>query len=254
MSAPRIGIGGVTREWDGAQRTGVNAAYAQSVLGAGGIPLILSPLMGAALAARALDGIDGLVLTGGEDIDPARYNAEPSPRLHPPSRERDLFELALFAAARQREIPVLGICRGIQLVNVALGGTLYQDLPSERPGEVDHDPRASRTTRSHRVRLASGSRAALALGSEAIAVNSFHHQAVRDLAPGLVASGWTDDGLIEAAETPAGSPWLLAVQWHPEEMHADVAAPERGLFRAVVEEARRAASESGGGVPRPATA
>lgn len=242
VSAPRIGIGGVTRLWDGAQRTGVNAAYAQSVLRAGGIPLILSPLLGPSFVGRALDGIDGLVLTGGEDIDPAWYGAEPSPKLYPPSLERDLFELALFAVARQREIPMLGICRGIQLVNVALGGTLYQDLPSERAESVDHNPSAPRTARSHRVRLVPGSRAAAALGSDAIAVNSFHHQAVRDLAPGLVASGWTEDGLIEAAESPAGSPWLLAVQWHPEEMHADGGAPERGLFRELV---RQAAERTG---------
>src|SRR3954454_11037599 len=171
---------------------------------------------------RALDGTDGLLLTGGEDIHPAWYGAEPSPHLHPPSRERDLFELALFAAARQRELPILGICRGIQLVNVALGGTLHQDLPSERPGPVAHDPGSARDARSHSVELAPGSLAADALGRTVITVNSFHHQAVDRLAGGLVASGWSADGLIEAAESPAGAPWLLAVQWHPEEMHAEV--------------------------------
>jgi putative glutamine amidotransferase len=237
VSAPRIGISGVARFWEGTQRTGVNAAYVQSVMGAGGVPLILSPLLGPSHAARALEGIDGLLLTGGEDIDPAWYGADPSPRLHPPSRDRDIFELALFAVARERGLPILGICRGIQLINVALGGSLYQDLPTERPGGLDHNPGTSRTTRSHRVRLAPGSRAAGALGREPVAVNSFHHQAVRDLAPGLVASGWTEDGLIEAAESPPGAAWLLAVQWHPEEMHADGKAPERGLFRALVLEA-----------------
>ena len=130
MSAPRIAVSGVVRAWEGAQRTGANAAYLSSVLGAGGVPLLLSPLIGAALAARALDSADGLLLTGGEDMDPAWYGAERSPLCHPPSRERDLFELALFAAARQRELPILGVCRGIQVVNVAMGGTLYQDLGS----------------------------------------------------------------------------------------------------------------------------
>jgi putative glutamine amidotransferase len=234
MTVPRIGVSGVVRAWDGAQRTGANAAYLRSVLGAGGVPLLLSPLIGAALAARALDAADGLLLTGGEDMDPAWYGAERSPRCHEPSRERDLFELALFAAARQRGLPILGICRGIQVVNVAMGGTLYQDLPSERPGPVDHDPPAARSDRSHPVRLLGGSRAAAALRRERIVVNSFHHQAVKDLAPGLVASGWTEDGLIEAVETPEGEPWLLAVQWHPEEMHAEARAPEQGLFRALV--------------------
>lgn len=237
MSAPRIGVSGVLRTWDGADRTGVNSAYVHSVLTAGGVPVILSPLIGPSFASRALDGLDGFVLTGGEDMHPAWYGAEPSPHLNPPSRERDLFELAAFAAARQRGLPILGICRGIQLVNVAMGGTLYQDLPSERPGPVSHDPGGDRQARTHVVRLVQGSRAANALGATNLSVNSFHHQAVERLADGLVATGWSEDGLIEAVETPPDVPWLLAVQWHPEEMNADARAPDRGLFRALVEAA-----------------
>ena len=235
MSAPRIGVSGVVRQWDGNERTGVNAAYVRSVLAAGGVPVILSPVLGPSYAARAMDGLDGLLLSGGEDIHPALYGAELSPHCYPPSRERDLFELALFAAARQRELPVLGICRGIQLVNVGMGGTLYQHLPTERPREIAHDAGSARDARTHGVRLAAGSRAAQALGATELRVNSFHHQAVDRLAPGLVATGWSDDGVIEAAEGPGDGPWLLTVQWHPEEMHAEVKAPERGLFRALVE-------------------
>ena len=237
MSLPRIAVSGVVRSWDAADRTGVNAAYVQALLAAGGVPLILSPLMGPSLAGRALDGIDGLVLTGGEDLDPAWYGADPSPQLSPPSRERDLFELALFAVARQRGLPILGICRGIQLINVGLGGTLFQDLPTERPGGVHHRPDGSRDLRSHRVRLEPGSRAAEALGTSAVVVNSSHHQAIKDLAPGLLATGWSDDQLIEAAESGSGATWLLAVQWHPEEMYRDQQAPDRGLFAALVREA-----------------
>jgi putative glutamine amidotransferase len=230
-------VSGVVRGWDGGDRTGVNAAYVRSVLAAGGVPLVLSPLMGASLAARALEGVDGLVLSGGEDLDPSWYGANPSPFLDPPSRDRDQFELALFACARQRGLPTLGICRGIQLVNVALGGTLYQDLPTERPGSVEHRPDGARDLRSHRVRIQAGSRAAAALGRTEVMVNSSHHQAIRDIAPELQATGWTDDGLIEAVETSGDTPWLLAVQWHPEEMHAESAAPERGLFAALIREA-----------------
>ncbi len=237
MSAPRIGISGVVRSWDGAERTGVNGAYLRSVLAAGGVPVILSPLLGPSFAPRALDGLDALLLTGGEDIDPAWYGADPSPHDQPPSRERDLFELALFATARQRELPILGICRGIQMVNVALGGTLFQHLPAQRPGPVRHDPDGGREARSHAVRLSGGSRAAQALGSTLLWVNSIHHQGVDRLGSGLVASGWSEDELVEAVESPAGAPWLLAVQWHPEEMHADRTAPERGLFRALIEAA-----------------
>lgn len=237
MNLPRIAVSGVVRTWEGSDRTGVNAAYVQALLAAGGVPLILSPLMGPSVAGRALDGVDGLILTGGEDLDPAWYGADPSPLLSPPSRERDLFELALFAVARQRGLPILAICRGIQLINVGMGGTLFQDLPTERPGPVNHRPDGPRDARSHRVRLAPGSRAAEALGATTIMVNSSHHQAINDLAPGLLATGWTDDKLIEAAEAAPDAPWLLAVQWHPEEMHHDRQAPERGLFAALVREA-----------------
>ena len=247
MSLARIGLSGVVRTWDGADRTGVNAAYVRALLSAGGVPLILSPLMGASLAASALDGCDGLLLTGGEDVDPSWYGAEPSPHLTPPSQERDLFELALFAVARQRGLPILGVCRGIQLINVALGGTLFQDLPSERPGPVDHSPAGARDARSHSIRLEPGSRAATALDTLRVTVNSVHHQAIRDLAPDLVATGWSDDGLIEAAESKPGAAWILAVQWHPEEMHADRRAPEHGLFSALINEAADGGRSSVGG-------
>jgi putative glutamine amidotransferase len=243
VTLARIAVSGVVRTWDGADRTGVNAAYVRALLLAGGLPLLLSPLMGASLAASALDGCQGLLLTGGEDIDPSWYGAAPSPLLETVSKERDLFELALFAVARQRGLPVLGICRGIQLINVALGGTLFQDLPSERPGSVNHSPAGARDTRSHVVRLERGSRVAQALNVGDITVNSVHHQAVRDLAPGLVATGWSGDGLIEAAESSSDS-WILGVQWHPEEMHADRHAPDHGLFAALVQKASVAGESS----------
>lgn len=246
MTWPRIAVSGVVRTWDGADRTGVNAAYIRALRAAGGVPLVLSPLIGTSVAVSALTGIDGLLLTGGEDIDPSWYGAEPSPHLSAPSRDRDLFELALFAVARQQQLPVLGICRGIQLLNVALGGTLYQDLPSERPGAVEHRPDSPRDFRSHRVRLQPESRVAAALGTTSLTVNSSHHQAIKDLAPGLLATGWTDDELIEAIETPSNAPWLLAVQWHPEEMHADPKAPELGLFAALVRAAGTARQRSVG--------
>jgi putative glutamine amidotransferase len=234
VTAPRVGVSGVLRRWQDADRAGVNAAYIHSVVNAGGVPLVLSHLIGVEHAARSLDGCEGLVLTGGEDLDPGHYGAKPSALLGTVERARDAFELALFHAARARGIPILGICRGIQLINVAMGGTLWQDLPSERPGPVHHDPGGARNGRSHVVNLAPGSRVARALGTTVLTPNSFHHQAVRDLAPGLLATGWSVDGLIEAVETGENDEWLLAVQWHPEEMHADQGAPERGLFAALV--------------------
>jgi putative glutamine amidotransferase len=231
----RVGVSGIRRQWAGAERQGVNSAYVQSLVAAGAVPLILPPAIGAAQAMGAIEGLDALVLSGGEDVDPAWYGAPASPDLGEVDRERDLFELALFAAARQRGLPILGICRGIQLVNVALGGTLWQHLPGERPSPVEHDRRDARSTRTHAISLEPGSRAATVLGRTAMSVNSFHHQGIRELAPPLRATGWAEDGLVETVEGAAGTPWLLAVQWHPEEMHADAQAPERELFRALVE-------------------
>ena len=254
MNRPRIGVSGVVRAWDGGRRTGVNAAYVDATLAAGAIPLILSPLIGPEAGAEALAGLDGLLLTGGEDIDPARYGADPSPRLGAVSRERDAFEVALFEAARRHGLPTLAVCRGLQLVNVALGGSLWQDLPTERPGPVDHDAAGARAHRTHAVRCSPGSRAAKALAAESVVVNSFHHQAVRQLSASLIATGWAGDGVIEAVESAEGEPWLLAVQWHPEELQAEARSPDRGLFAALVAEAlsgRRDRGRSGRGTRTP---
>lgn len=240
MSTVRIGISGVRRQSPETAWDGVNAAYVQAVLAAGGLPLILSPGLGAARASEALGSIDGLLLSGGDDIDPRFYGAEPSPLLGPVDPARDLFELALLAGARQRELPILGICRGLQLVNVGLGGTLWQDLPTERPGPVDHNPRMARNQRVHGIRLEPQGRAFAAMGAVSLQVNSFHHQGIRDLAPGLVAQGWSDDGLIEVVEGQ-DERWLVAAQWHPEEMHGELASPDLALVRAFVNAAHRTA-------------
>lgn len=248
MSTPRIGVTGVVRRWDGDERTGVNAAYLHAVLAGGGIPLLLSPVIGPRHARHLAGGLDGLLLTGGEDVDPSLYDAEPSPHLETVSRERDLFELAIFAAARQRGLPILGICRGIQVINVGLGGTLYQDLPSERPGPTRHAPNGPRAERTHGITIEAGTRVAAALGTNALQVNSLHHQGIKELARGLRATAWADDGLIEAVEGDEPDRWLLAVQWHPEEMHADRQAPESGLFQTLIREAIRARDTAAGSV------
>jgi putative glutamine amidotransferase len=242
VTAPRVGVSGVLRRWQDADRATVNAAYLRSVVQAGGVPLVLSQIVGPEHAARTLEACDALLFSGGEDVDPAHYGARPSRALGSVDRARDAFELALFHAAQDRGLPILGICRGIQVINVAMGGTLWQDLPSEHPGPVNHDPGGARDARSHVVTLTPGSRVADALGTAALTPNSFHHQGIRDLAPGLVATGWAADGLIEAVETEGEDGWLLAVQWHPEEMYQEAGAPERGLFAALV---AAAASASG---------
>ena len=187
------------------------ANYAEQVAAAGGIPVLLPPLPG---VAAAVGRLDGLLLTGGGDIDPARYGAQPHPRTGRVSVLRDAAELELLDAAMAAGLPVLGVCRGMQLLNVARGGTLCQHLPDD----AGHTP-APGTFGWHPVRVAAGTRLAGILGpdGDGVDVPTAHHQAVDRLGEGLVATAWAQDGVIEAVEpSAAGDPFLLAVQWHPE--------------------------------------
>lgn len=220
---PVVAVTAPRRETDGRERVTLNTAYVRALDRAGVVPLALPTMLTPDRAVAALEGggVRGLVLTGGEDVEPARYGAAPHAKLQETDPTRDAAELALIAAARARRLPILAICRGIQILNVALGGTLYQDLDSERPGPVTHSGDASR----HAVRIEPGSLLERTLGMRRATVNSRHHQAIRDLAPGLRAVAWSEDGVIEAAEpADAGASWILAVQWHPEDL------TERALF------------------------
>jgi putative glutamine amidotransferase len=226
----------------GRQHTGVHIDYAHSVHKAGGLPLVLPPAMGPEGAAEVADDCDGLVLTGGEDLHPELYGLTGTEHVRETDPARDAHELALFRAAHQRRIPILAICRGFQLVNVALGGTLWQDLPVQRPSDLDHDTGTVWQHRAHHVNVTPGSRVYRSVGREVFLTNSFHHQAIRDLAPGLRATATADDGLIEAAEAEAETQWLVGVQWHPESFWREDGAPEFELFVALVSEARDRAS------------
>jgi putative glutamine amidotransferase len=202
------------RRTDDRERVAVNASYVHAVARAGLVPLVIPSVLEPARAVEALDVVRGLVLTGGEDVDPARYGTAPHPKLERTDPARDAVEIALVEAARARRLPILAICRGLQLLNVAFGGTLYQDLASERPGPIPHQDQAAR----HAVRIAPGSLLHRTLGATSHSVNSRHHQAVKTLGPGLVATAWAEDDLIEAVElTDPTAPWLLGVQWHPED-------------------------------------
>ena len=201
--------------------------YLQAVQRAGGISLLLPPDPSLEQEPDALlDLLDGLVLAGGTDIDPSRYGAEPDPETNSGYEGRDGFELALARRALERDLPLLGICRGMQLLNVAAGGTLVQHLPDtarhrHTPGVFgDHD-----------VSLEPGSLAASAAGQERPLVKSHHHQGVERLGEGLAASGWDDDGTIEAIEAP-GRAFALGVLWHPEQDE------QSRVVAALVEEAR----------------
>lgn len=241
MSAPRIGVTGTTRQFDGASRSAVNSAYVQATLRAGGIPLVLPPIIRSEDVASVVDVIDGLLLTGGEDIDPSYFGEAPHPKLGTVDPDRDRFELAILREAWDRRIPILAICRGIQVVNVAFGGTLWQDIPSQRPSSgIAHTTKLPRDHRTHIVNLTPDSRAARALGGTRIEVNSFHHQSIKGLAGGFAVTGLAPDDEIEAIESVGDAPWLLAVQWHPEEFHHHDVAPDHGLFGAFLEAIRGA--------------
>ena len=214
------------------QRVRLTAAYVNALERAGLIPLIIPPLSNGDSAAAILDSVDGLVLTGGGDIDPALYGEKRHEKVRSVNVARDTTEAALVAAAKMRRTPVLAICRGIQMLNVALGGTLVQDIPSQVGTTIAHDEDTPRDLRSHDIIIDSGSLIARAVGTTDCRVNSFHHQSVKDVAEGMKVTARSADGVIEGMESTSPDWWVLAVQWHPEEMTNSPEPWDRGLFKA----------------------
>lgn len=212
-------------------RTRANVSYGDAARAAGLRPYIL-PVLEPADADAMLEGMAGVILTGGEDVDPVHYGAAPHPALGDVHARRDAFEIALVRAARARRIPTLAICRGVQIVNVALGGTLVQDLPSERPGALPHDGRWARSDRVHALRVTAGSRLAGAIGATDATINSMHHQALADVADGLVVVAQAPDGVVEGVEWGGDDWWMAGVQWHPEELTDTAEDWDRALFAA----------------------
>jgi putative glutamine amidotransferase len=233
---PRIGICTAleTARWSVWEKEAMllSRTYVDAIQEAGGVVVMVPPDPRAEEDPDALlDGLDGLVLAGGADIDPARYGAPRHPHTTGTAPERDATEIPLARRAIERDLPLLGICRGMQLLNVALGGTLIQHLPDDL-GHCDHRRHlGSFDNADHDVRLAPGSLAAEACGELLHTTKSHHHQGVDRLGEGLVASGWSVlDDLVEAIEVPAAR-WALGVQWHPE------ADPASGVVAALVAEA-----------------
>ncbi len=223
------------RKFGDMNRVRLNTSYVTALELAGLIPLIVPPMTDVRVARRVMESVDGLLLTGGEDVDPELYGQPRHERLSTVNRRRDDTEIALVQAAREAGKPVLAICRGPQLLNVALGGTLIQDICACVPGALDHDAGGVhdvRDIRAHDVMLEPGSRVANAVGRTHIEVNSLHHQSILDPAPGLRVTGRAPDGIIEAVESDGDDWWALAVQWHPEEMTDSPEPWDRGIFRA----------------------
>jgi len=231
VPAYHLGAGRVSR-WAGGGYA-VPEAYIHAMRRAGARCAVLPPGGLDVAAAEVLAPFDGLLLVGGGDVDPARYRADRHADVYGVEPERDELEVALARQAVSGGVPTLAVCRGIQLVNVAFGGTLHQHLP-DCEGLVPHGVPASGSPGSHDVKVAPGSRLAKACGGAAAvgACTSVHHQGIAALGDGLVATGWSEDGLVEALELPADDDrWLLAVQWHPEMTAADDPV-QQGVFDA----------------------
>jgi putative glutamine amidotransferase len=246
---PLVAVTATTRMDNGMPRVRLSVAYLTSLDGAGLTPIVAPPFAGGDRCAgrdAILDVVSGLVLTGGEDVDPARYGAEPHPRLGTVHAERDATELAFLDGARERRLPTLAICRGIQVMNVGLGGTLIQDIPSQHPSDIAHDGDGPRAERTHEVTIAPGSRLARAIGRERITVNSFHHQSVDVPASGVIVTATASDGIVEGIEVPSANPWwALGIQWHPEDLTGGPEPWDRALFEAFAAQVRE--TRPGGG-------
>ena len=238
-TSPIVAVTATIREEDHPRRVRLNAAYVTALENAGLVPLVVPPLSDPAAAERILAGVDGLVLTGGEDVAPAYFGEQQHPKLGTVNEARDATEIALISAARRLRIPLLAICRGIQVLNVECGGSLIQDIAAQRPGALEHNAHGSRTETAHGVVIDTDSILELALGATAIDVNSLHHQAIDRLGEGLRVTATSPDGIVEGVES-TDDWWVLAVQWHPEEMDrcAHQGAEPGPLFKAFAEAVR----------------
>lgn len=198
-----------------AYRTGID--YTAGVERAGGVPVLLPVTEDGVYAKELLNRIDGLIIPGGPDVAPLLYGEEPLTHIGGTCQDNDNFELTLVRQARELGMPILGVCRGLQIINVAFGGTLFQHIPGDPATPICHaQDMKTRGERTHTVTIAPESLLAQVIGKSTITVNSFHHQAAKDVAPGFMASGHSKaDGIIEAIESPDG---ILAVQWHPENL------------------------------------
>jgi putative glutamine amidotransferase len=208
---------------------------------AGGAPILIPPVQDEATLRVLYERLDGVLLAGGGDIAPTLYGAEPHAKLGLLDPLRDSAELPMARWAMADGKPILGICRGVQVLNVALGGTLYQDLPTEVPSELQHNQSYERedwTHLAHEIVVAPNSRLAQALGADRLPTNSLHHQSVRDIAIGLRAVAWAPDGVVEALEG-VGEAFVVGVQCHPEALQGETDPRWQGLFAAFVASSMR---------------
>ncbi|HET59373.1 MAG TPA: gamma-glutamyl-gamma-aminobutyrate hydrolase family protein [Chloroflexi bacterium] len=216
----------------------LGAAYLQAVTKAGGTPLLLPTSLPHDSLLSLFQQCSGLLLSGGRDVDPLRYQTRPDPRAKGIDHDRDEAEILLIEIALANGIPILAICRGIQILNVAMGGSLYPDVMQDHPGAQKHDfyPNLPRDAYRHTITLASGSLLQTIMNTDMIQVNSLHHQSIKSPASGLQVVGMAEDDTIEAVVAPHKD-WVIGVQWHPECLPQDTHAQK--LFAAFIETARK---------------
>jgi putative glutamine amidotransferase len=215
-------------------------SYIRALEQIGLAPVLITPAHSPASIASLLDACCGLVLTGGEDVDPSRYGEKPSPALGATLPARDDMEFSALDCALRLDMPIFGICRGCQVMNVHFGGSLYQDIDTERPGHLLHAPLAPWGQRTHEASVLKDSLLHRIVGADLLKINSFHHQAVKELGQGLRVVARAEDGLVEAIEHESRD-WVLGVQWHPERGEAEAPDndPDRRLFAGFQEAVRR---------------
>jgi len=226
------------------QTYGLNQSYIDAIVRAGGNPIIVvRPDEDA--QNKLLQFVDGIFLAGGHDVDPKEYGEERKAYTCDIDQDRDHVELALVRRAQERNIPIFGVCRGLQVMNIALGGSLYQDVFMEMPGAITHDLHTDTTGKllprsmlGHEIVLEEDSRLAAIVGMEKFEVNSLHHQGIKKLGTGLSVAGTAPDGLVEAIEMP-DHPFCVGVQWHPEELANDTSTK---LFAAFIDACKTAKS------------
>lgn len=238
MKAPIIGITSTLVKIDEmSEGVYVHQDYHKAVQACGGIPMIL-PLTDEHSFRAMIDRCDAIVISGGEDVDPLLFGAEPHSGLGKVFPMRDRLEIDAIRYARSLDMPLLAICRGVQVLNVAFGGTLIQDIPSQCPGALQHSQKRPRSLDSHWVGINPQSRLFQIFGDENVRVNSLHHQAVAQVADGFIPTAKASDGIIEGIEDPKAR-FFVGVQWHPESMHAHDPLM-LALFDSLVREAAKA--------------
>lgn len=246
MNAPFVALTAPVRDSDiGMPRVMVEAGYLRALGEVGLLPLILSPLDDPPTRDALFALSSGLILSGGEDVDPARYGESPD-GARTVSPERDAMEIDLLHRALERSVPVLAICRGMQMLNVALGGSLYQDLETKMGTGIDHDRYREFAGQIHSIRTEGAELLRDVFPDEDFVQNSAHHQGIHELAPVLTPVAWAPDGLVEAVELrDPSAAWTAGVQWHPERKLGDASGTNRRLFRRFAEAVREQAGERG---------